>query len=303
MKMDCFKTALLLSILIVCAESPSDAQEGNIPLFGRFDADSLWVAKNCHGGPGSLMLQVLLKDEDFQSNLNFFSVGRLAPGSGIGEHIHRNTEEMFFIFNAPAEFTVNGHTSLLPAGSCVLCPMGSSHGLYNSSDANLEWIDIAVTREKGKFDAIDYGEDLTSQALESPPGFKWAQFDRSLLTPSGPAHKGKGAILYRRIWDIESEQSGWKRISHAVLPPGTSIGYHQHNSDEEIYYIMDGAGRITVNEVTWNVRKGDAVPCRLGESHGLYNNSDDILEIFICRVVADPDGRGVVEFGDDLSER
>ncbi len=293
----------IVLLLILCRFTHVSAEEKVELLYGRYNADEFWEAKNCHGGPGSLWLQVLLKDENFQSNINFFSVGRLAPGSGIGEHIHRNTEEMFFIFNAPAEFTVNGHTSLLPAGSCVLCPMGSSHGLYNSSNVTLEWLDIAVTREKGEFDAIDFGEDLTSQPLESPPQFKWARFDRSLLTPSGPAHKGKGTILYRRIWDIESRRTGWKRISHAVLPPGTSIGYHQHNSDEEIYYIMDGTGRITVNDVTWDVRKGDALPCRLGESHGLYNNSDDIMEIFICRVVANPDGRGVVEFGDDLTDR
>ncbi len=300
--MDGFKTAqvFLLAALTVAA---SDAQEKQSPVYGRYSADEFQKAKNCHGGPGSLIYQVLLKDENFQSNINFFSVGRLAPGSGIGEHIHRNTEEMFFIFNAPAEFTLNGHTSLLPARSCVLCPMGSSHGLYNSSDETLEWLDIAVTKKKGEFDAIDYGEDLTAQTLESPPHFKWARFDRSLLMPSGPAHQGKGAILYRRIWDIESKSSGWKRISHAILPPGSSIGYHQHNTDEEIYYIMDGTGRITVNDVTWDVAKGDAVPCRLGESHGFYNNSNDILEIFICRVASDRKGTDVVEFGDDLTYR
>ena len=37
------------------------------------------------------------------------------PKSGIGEHAHRYMEEMYFVLDRYAEFTVNGITSEVPS--------------------------------------------------------------------------------------------------------------------------------------------------------------------------------------------
>ena len=67
---------------------------------------------------------------------------------------------------------------------------------------------------------------------------------------------------------------------------------------------MSGKGRFTVNDKTFDVKAGDALPCRLHESHGLYNNSDEDLEIMVVSVASakgyDKFGK---EWGDDLSNR
>ena len=274
----------------------------DVPKIGHTDPGKFGEAPKCHEGAGMIEYMGLQGSETFGTNLLFMHRGVLNPKSGIGEHIHRKMEEMYIVFDGAAQFTVNGRTAELPAGSMALCTTGASHGIYNASDKPVQFMNLAVSMEKGKYDSIEYDEDLTRQKVESPAPFAWAQFDRSLLHPAKNAHKGKGAILFRRIWANDSFKTDWFFIDHCVLPPDTSIGYHQHNTIEEIYYVMDGTGRFTVNETTSDVGPGDALPCRLHDSHGLYNNSDKPLEILVFSVA---NGKGndkyTVNWGEDLS--
>ncbi len=139
---------LIIISIFTCTSSFVQAEQKGTPLCGRTDPSKYEEVKNCHGGAGSVYYMELLGSDSFETNVLFIHRGIIPPKCGIGEHIHRNMEEMYFVFNAPAEFTVNGHTALLPASSCVLCPMGSSHGIYNNSDETLEWLNIAVSKEK-----------------------------------------------------------------------------------------------------------------------------------------------------------
>ncbi len=306
-----FFSYVVLCILIL--DSPIVyAEQSGEPVYGRKDPAGYRIIKNVHKGAGSLYFQSLIDYDSgiFESNFLWAHRCRIPPKSGIGLNVKRFMEGIYWGFNIPAEFTINGHTALLPAGSSVLCPMGSSHGIYNNSDETLEWFNIAVSKEKGKGDATDYGEDLTSQRLESPAPFRWARFDRSLCKWVGPAHYGKGKILNTRPWLKGNFKTNWLRIGHCILPPGTSIGYHQHNVGEEVYYVMSGRGRMTVNDHTWDVGPGDAIPCTLHDSHGIYNNSDEDLDIFVLIVMMDkgavtlePGVHAIEEWEDDLSDR
>lgn len=65
-----------------------------------------------------------------------------------------------------------------------------------------------------------------------------------------------------------------------TLRPGSSIGYHLQMTDE-IYYIVDGKGEMTVNGNTFPVREGDAVLTRPGNSHGLKPSADDSVTVII----------------------
>jgi len=274
------------------------------PVYGRTDPAHYTGVSNAHGGAGTLPFMELLGHKTFDTNILFVHRAEIPPKCGIGEHIHRDMEEMYLIFNGTAQFTVNGRTAELPAGSMVLCPKGSSHGIYNHTDETLQWLNLAVSMEKGNGTAIDYGDDLSGATVESPAPFRWAQLDRSLLKPAAHAHGGKGSILFRRVWANDSFQTNWEFIDHCVLPPDTSIGYHQHNAIEEVYYLVSGTGQMTVNNQTWDVRAGDAIPCTLHDSHGLYNSSseDIVLVVFSCG----SRGKGIYDvnnWGDDLSKR
>jgi len=274
------------------------------PPVGHTDPGNYHESHNAHGGAGSIRYMELLGEEDFETNFLFLHRGVIPPKSGIGEHLHREMEEMYIVFDGTARFTVNGHTSILPAGSMVLCPMGSSHGIYNHTDRDIQWLNIAVGSKRGKYDAINFNDDLVNVSIESPPRFLRAELDRRLLRTGSNAHEGKGDIFFRRIWSDDSFSTNWYVVSHAVLPPGSSIGYHQHNTREEVYYIISGNGRLTANGYTFDVREGDAVPCRLHGSHGIYNNADDDLELLVFSVAVK---KNYVKYeknlGDDLTDR
>lgn len=279
------------------------AQELNVqPVIGRTDPALFKDAPAAHGGAGIFKYMELIPGAEMKTNFLFIHRGVIPPKSGIGEHIHRHMEEMYIIFDGRARFTVNGRTAALPARSLVLCPAGSSHGIYNDTDTPVEWMNVGVGMEKGRFDSIEYMDDLTTAKAQSPVPFLWANLDRNLLDPVANAHGGKGSILFRRLWASDSFKTPWYFVDHCLLPPGTSIGYHQHGDIEEIYYIVEGTGLSTVNGRTFPVKAGDAVPCRLMDSHGIYNNSNQSLEVLVNCVAAEKGvNRKGQEWGDDLS--
>ena len=293
---------ILLTSLVF--NSTVSAQQTGSPLYARTNPAEFEDVPQCHKGAGTIKLKTILSSEVFKTNLHAVSRALIPPGASIGEHVHRHMEEIFIILNAPAQFTVNGKAAELPARSMVVCNRYNSHGIYNhNDDTNLDWLYFAVTEVKGKGDAVDYGDDLTKKTIDSPAPFKFTTLDRSLLHPAPNAHDGKGVILFRRMWDTEDFLTNWEFIDHCVLPPGTSIGYHQHNMIEEVYYIVSGSGRITVNDHTWDVTAGDAIPCTLHDSHGLYNNGAEDIELIVCSCAIEKGARGTKNWGDDLANR
>lgn len=296
---------LILYILIFSVLSiGSAAEQTGVPICAHNDPEKFTEVK-AHVGAGKIRFMTLLGPEVFPTNIRKVQCGIIPPHCGIGEHIHRDIEEVYVVFNAPAEFTVNGRTALLPAGATVLCPKGSSHGIYNNSDVPLEWMNIGVYMEKGKdSDCIDYGDSLTTEEVESPAPFQWAQINRSLLKPYSSMHEGTGEVFDRTLWSGDSFKTNMCAVWHAVIPPGSSIGYHRHGARDEIYYIMSGSGRMTVNDHTWVVRPGDTIPCTIGDSHGLYNNTNEDIEIFGFSVWVEKGAkRAVTDWNDDLTDR
>lgn len=294
-----FLTILLSGILTVIGMPRAHSEQKGEPFVGR-TAPARFETVDYGGGPVREM--TLLDGRMMGTNLLYIKRGVIPPKNGIGEHRHERIEEMYIALNAPAEFTVNGRTAHLPAGASAVCPPGSSHALYNGGDTPLEFMTVAVAKKKGVDDGvIRYGPLPSRPMLESPAPFRWAQFDRTLLKPVGPAHKGKGLILNRRPWLDGAFETNWVRVGHCILPPGTSIGYHLHDGMEEVYCILSGNGRSTVNGRTSDVRAGDVIPCTLHDSHGIYNNTALDLHLFVVMVALEKGKLDNTDWGDDLS--
>ena len=278
---------------------------GNV-LFGRNDPSKYMSAKYPHGGAGTVRYMELTPREKFSTEFLFLHRGVLDPKSGLGEHVHRRMEEMYFVLdNNIAQFTVNGRTSELPGPCMVLCPMGSSHGIYNPTDNVVEFMNLGVSYENRKYDARDFGEkdDLKNAKVESPPPFLWSVLDKRLLHPVPAFYNGKGVMYTRVVWPTEQFKTKWGFVNHYLLPPGSSIGYHRHDAMEEIYYILSGTGRMTVDGATFDVRAGDAASVLLHGAHGLYNNSNSDLEVLSIAVAVEKGVYDGVPLGDDLTKK
>ncbi len=98
------------------------------------------------------------------------------------------------------------------------------------------------------------------------------------------AHGGLGTILCRRLVDGDRFESPCSFVDYAVLPPGTSIGTHRHGENEEIYLILEGTGTMVLDERELAVREGHVIVNRPGGTHGLRNDSDAPLRVFVVEI-------------------
>jgi len=115
------------------------------PLSGRIahtDPAKYKPYPGVHGGAGTLDLMPLFGDHDFAVNLYFLHRGVLEPKGGIGAHFHNTCEEMLFILDGEAEFTVDGRTTLIKGPAGAPSRMGHSHGLYKPTSKPVEYLNL-----------------------------------------------------------------------------------------------------------------------------------------------------------------
>ncbi|UUZ79091.1 cupin domain-containing protein [Paenibacillus sp. P26] len=92
-------------------------------------------------------------------------------------------------------------------------------------------------------------------------------------------------IRATRLYGQEDFDTPIRFLSYTEIPPGTSIGYHGHREDEEIYIILEGSGVMTVNGQTLQVRPGDVVLNKPWWKHGLETTGDTPIKAIIFEVV------------------
>lgn len=77
-----------------------------------------------------------------------------------------------------------------------------------------------------------------------------------------------------------------KQFSVVELEVGKEIGYHIHNNDCDMYYIISGKGLYNDNGVEKEVSAGTITFTPSGEGHALKNTGNDKL-VFIALVIED----------------
>jgi quercetin dioxygenase-like cupin family protein len=110
---------------------------------------------------------------------------------------------------------------------------------------------------------------------------------RNFLTTTGTpenTHGGEGLVKHVRLYADADFQTPLRFVIYSELPPGASIGYHTHADNEEVYVVLEGTGRMTINGETTIVKTGDVILNKFGWSHGLENNSPQPLKILVFEV-------------------
>ena len=96
---------------------------------------------------------------------------------------------------------------------------------------------------------------------------------------------GDGSVTIEHIWKPGTEMGSPARMfSRLILEPGCSIGWHVHENEEEIFYILAGEARIDDNGTEVIASVGDSVITRSGEGHSAACEGTDTLEILACIV-------------------
>ena len=99
------------------------------------------------------------------------------------------------------------------------------------------------------------------------------------VAQKGPGpHEGKGISTgYVFFDDVPGFRISFRK---RVLHPGASIGYHKQ-LDDEVYYVIGGTGKMTINGKEFPAKAGDAFLTRTGSSHSLEQTGTGDLTVII----------------------
>ena len=92
------------------------------------------------------------------------------------------------------------------------------------------------------------------------------------------------AILTSLIAGPEELNDKGRLFSRITLKPGCSIGYHVHETDAELFYILAGTGVYSDDGTETDVWAGDVAICETGHGHSIANTGEDTLE-FVAVIV------------------
>ncbi len=93
--------------------------------------------------------------------------------------------------------------------------------------------------------------------------------------------KGEVSLGFSLDGETQIEGSSFNMVATVNLDPGSSIGYHIHENDEEMYQILSGYGLYSDNGRDVEIKRGDVMVCPRGEGHSIANTGKDPL-IFIA---------------------
>ena len=90
---------------------------------------------------------------------------------------------------------------------------------------------------------------------------------------------GDGTVVITNFINGPEELNGKGRLfSHFLLRPGCSIGYHLHDTDGELFYILKGTAVYNDNGTPVTVTAGDVTICPPGTHHGIANQTEEDVE-------------------------
>jgi mannose-6-phosphate isomerase-like protein (cupin superfamily)/heme-degrading monooxygenase HmoA len=272
----------LLLLLTVIITLSSSAQSLNKRVVHN-DPSKYRELSAVHAGAGKMGFTQLIGRTELSTNFLYLHTGSINPKSGIGHHFHHTIEEMFVILDGEAEFTINGRTSRIKGPALVPCKMGNSHGIYNSGNTPLRWMNFAVSSIKGRADNFDLGDDRVGAKLDPIPQFVSGQLKKDLLKPNNNAYPGN-AILYRRILGPDVFSTSWDHVDHVIIPAGSTAWPRQLEGIEEVYYVIKGSGLIGIATDTAAIKADDAFYGLLGEKLNVTNSGKEELELLVIGI-------------------
>lgn len=91
---------------------------------------------------------------------------------------------------------------------------------------------------------------------------------------------GDGTVQLTHFITGPEELNGKGRLfAKITLNPGCSIGYHVHEADAELFYILKGTAEYNDAGEIRTVTAGDVTICPTGTGHGIANKTDEVVEL------------------------
>lgn len=93
-------------------------------------------------------------------------------------------------------------------------------------------------------------------------------------------HGGNGKVKIEHLWNEENELKGKIRLMAKItLEPDCGIGFHSHEGEDEIFYIIKGTVQADDNGDTVILNPGDTILTGNGAGHSIKCISDKAAEM------------------------
>lgn len=93
------------------------------------------------------------------------------------------------------------------------------------------------------------------------------------------AQGGNDSVFFNDFLTKEESYGAGRVFAKLVLPPGASIGVHEHHDEFEAIYVLEGQATITDGDEIVTLKPGDMNLCKDGARHGMANNTDKDLVV------------------------
>jgi mannose-6-phosphate isomerase-like protein (cupin superfamily) len=91
---------------------------------------------------------------------------------------------------------------------------------------------------------------------------------------------GEGSVKIEHYWHPGTEMKAANRLfAKLTLQPGSSIGFHQHSEEEEVFVILRGAAETDDNGIKTVLNAGDTILTGNGAGHSIKCVSQEPLEV------------------------
>jgi len=99
---------------------------------------------NCHDGQGRIAAHIVLDASDSNLGIRFMHDDVLEPGAGIGEHLHKGNEEVYFVVEGHGTMILDGQEHPFGPGDVSVVKSGHTHGLVNSAKGPMRLLVFCV---------------------------------------------------------------------------------------------------------------------------------------------------------------
>ena len=97
----------------------------------------------------------------------------------------------------------------------------------------------------------------------------------------------RGGKKYVEQTQLSAQLPERMRIFNVMtLIPGASIGYHVHENESEMFFFIEGNGRVQDDDEFHDVTAGDCMATFSGHGHGVENTGDTNL-VILAAIVKD----------------
>ena len=90
---------------------------------------------------------------------------------------------------------------------------------------------------------------------------------------------GTGSVEILHVFKKDELGGRTRLFARLRVTPGSSIGYHEHHDEEEIFFILSGRGSVNDNGTAREVGPGDAVLTASGTGHAIAAVGSEPLEL------------------------